>query len=204
MRRAALPRRGRPPPRFGINTKDTTRLSSREAGLPCGFSLQSALSYTGTDACHKLTGSTLSTAACRKAIRTLLASGSLGSLVRELPEASVPSANALPQDANALPQDANALPQDANALSQERKLQSQRLQELQFAESESAAGAASRLRTPSAGLLTPRGWPEARSPARCARLRRRGCSGRGRRRRLSSRPQAQGPCPPAPRPSGRA
>ena len=197
MRRAALPRRGRPPPRFGINTKDTTRLSSREAGLPCGFSLQSALSYTGTDACHKLTGSTLSTAACRKAIRTLLASGSLGSLVRELPEASVPSANALPQDAN-------ALPQDANALSQERKLQSQRLQELQFAESAAGAGAVSRLRTPSASLLTPRGWPEARSPARCARLRRRGCSGRGRRRRLSSRPQAQGPCPPAPRPSGRA
>lgn len=118
MRRAALPRRGRPPPRFGINTKDTTRLSSREAGLPCGFSLQSALSYTGTDACHKLTGSTLSTAACRKAIRTLLASGSLGGLVRELPEGSVPS---------------------ANALSQERKLQSQRLQELQFAES-SAGG----------------------------------------------------------------
>lgn len=190
MRRAALPRRGRPPPRFGINTKDTTRLSSREAGLPCGFSLQSALSYTGADACHKLTGSTLSTAACRKAIRTLLASGSLGGLVRELPEASVPSANALPQD--------------ANALSQERKLQSQRLQELQFAESAAGAGAASRLRTPSASLLTPRGWPEARSPARCARLRRRGCSGRGRRRRLSSRPQAQGPCLPAPRPSGRA
>lgn len=183
MRRAALPRRGRPPPRFGINTKDTTRLSSREAGLPCGFSLQSALSYTGADACHKLTGSTLSTAACRKASRTLLASGSLGGLVRELPEASVPS---------------------ANALSQERKLQSQRLQELQFAKSAAGAGAASRLRTPSASLLTPRGWPEARSPARCARLRRRGCSGRGRRRRLSSRPQAQGPCPPAPRPSGRA
>ena len=181
MRRAALPRRGRPPPRFGINTKDTTRVSSREAGLPCGFSLQSALSYTGADACHKLTGSTLSTPACRKASRTLLASGSLGGLVREPPEASVPS---------------------ANALSQERKVQSQRLQELQFAES--AAGSASRLRTPSAGLLTPRGWPEARSPARCVRLRRRGCSGRGRRRRLSSRPQAQGPCPPAPRPSGRA
>lgn len=181
MRRAALPRRGRPPPRFGINTKDTTRLSSREAGLPCGFSLQSALPYTGADACHKLTGSTLSTAACRKAIRTLLASGSLGGLVRELPEASVPS---------------------ANALSQGTKVQSQRLQELQFAES--AAGSASRLRTPSAGLLTPRGWPEARSPARCARLRPQGCSGRGRRRRLSSRPQAQGPCPPAPRPSGRA
>ena len=123
----------------------------------------------------------------RKASRILLASGSLGGLMRELPEASVPSTNALSQD--------------ANALSQGRKVQSQRLQELH---AESAAGAASRLRTPSAGLLTPRGWPEARSPARCARLQRRGCSGRGRRRRLSSRPQAQGPCPPAPRPSGRA
>ena len=182
MRRAALPRRGRPPPRFGINKR--TRPASHHVKQAC----HAVSAYSRLCPIQAPTPATNSPA--RPCPRPPAG--------KQFGPCSPPAASAV---SCASCRRRASLPR---MLFLKRGRFKASVSKSCSSRSRSLRRGASCLQTPSAGLLTPRGWPEARSPARCARLRRRGCSGRGRRRRLSSRPQAQGPCPPAPRPSGRA